>query len=251
MARVPLYEDPQYAPTIRAPRDDRERVAYEEVVAQATSFASELDVAVSSWEEQVKQNKDRNIAWATERASRLYADGNRRHANSTELAIWLQRVMFVTFMHATTDRYLRWEAESRAEALAREWPPPPPQPYGVSHEGAEALVAAWMKHLGAADASVTPFGHDGGIDVESSGCIAQVKNYASLVGVESIRELAGTAIVDGRRPLFFAANGYACGALDFAERARIAAFVYDAVRGKLSGANEAAREVIRLGLSKS
>lgn len=40
-------------------------------------------------------------------------------------------------------------------------PAPPPQPYGVSHAGAEHLVAAWMRHMGAVDATPTQVSRDG------------------------------------------------------------------------------------------
>ncbi|MCK8609708.1 restriction endonuclease [Agromyces sp. C10] len=62
--------------------------------------------------------------------------------------------------------------------LAVAWPRPAPQPYGVSHRGAEQLVADWMRHLGAFDAEVTRFTADGGVDVVSAHWIAQVKNLA-------------------------------------------------------------------------
>jgi hypothetical protein len=47
-------------------------------------------------------------------------------------------------------------------------------------------------HLGAHDAQVTQYTGDGGIDVASRRCIAQVKHYAGSVGVAAIRE-AGVA----------------------------------------------------------
>lgn len=137
-------------------------------------------------------------------------------------------------------------AEAEAEVAERELleyritrgtPPPDPQPYGVSHEGAEAIVAVWMQHLGAGDAKVTRYSGDGGIDVESTAYIAQVKNYMGTVGVVEVRELAGVALVDGRTPLFFTSGYFAEGASAFADRAGIALFKYDAAAGNLIGAN--------------
>jgi hypothetical protein len=127
-------------------------------------------------------------------------------------------------------------------------PAPAPQPYGVSHEGAEHLVAGWMKHLGELDAEVTTFTNDGGIDVHSLHYIAQVKNYAGAVGVAEVREFAGVTSTDGRAPLFFTSGGFASGALEFAERSGIACFRYDAIEGTLSAANARADEYLATGL---
>lgn len=127
-------------------------------------------------------------------------------------------------------------------------PAPFPQPYGVSHEGAEALVAEWVRYLGEADAEITRFTGDGGIDVQSMHYIIQVKNYSGSVGVAEVRELGGVAAVDGRKPLFFTSGSYAAGAVDFAERSGIALFVYDAHLGTLVGANGAAERALVRGL---
>lgn len=127
-------------------------------------------------------------------------------------------------------------------------PAPEPQPFGVSHEGAEALVAEWMRHLGAVDAEVTRYSGDGGIDVESSQYIAQVKNYAGTVGVADIREMAGVAVVDGRAPLFFTSGTLTAEAASFAEKAEISAFQYNAVEGTLAGLNQTGTRQVREGL---
>ena len=134
------------------------------------------------------------------------------------------------------------------QKIRQRGPKPLPQPYGVSHEGAEALCAAWMRHLGEMDAEFTRVVGDGGIDVQSSRFIGQVKNYAGSVGVASIRELAGVAVVDGRKALFFTSGAYAAGAINFANQSGIALFVYDAVAGSLSSANQLAKQVITSGL---
>jgi hypothetical protein len=127
-------------------------------------------------------------------------------------------------------------------------PAPLPQPYGVSHEGAEALVTAWLRYLGESDAEATRFVGDGGIDVQSQHYIAQVKNYSGSVGVAEVRELGGVGSVDGRKPLFFTSGSYASGAVDFAERCGIALFIYDARLGTLVGANSVAESALARGL---
>lgn len=137
------------------------------------------------------------------------------------------------------------------EAAARSRPAKPsPQPYGVSHAGAEAFVAVWMEHLGATGVRVTQLSGDGGIDVASRTFIAQVKNLSanSAVPVSAIRDLAGVASVDGRRAAMFTSGGYSAGGIAFADSARIALFRYDAVRGTLSATNRIAREVRSVGM---
>lgn len=136
----------------------------------------------------------------------------------------------------------------RTSPFAPGGPAPTPQPFGVSHAGAEALVAEWIKYLGEADAKTTVLTGDGGIDVESRHYIAQVKNYTGSVGVGEVRELAGVAAVDTRKPLFFTSGTYALGAVDFANRSGIALFTYDASMGTLHGANELGEKAVAEGL---
>ena len=125
---------------------------------------------------------------------------------------------------------------------------PQKQQFGVSDEGAEALVAQWMRWLGVFDAEVTKFVGDGGIDVESSRYIAQVKNFRGNVGIAAIRELAGVASVDGRTPLFFTSGDYPKDALIWAQNAGIYLFTYDAKNAKLSANNQLARDALGSGL---
>jgi hypothetical protein len=125
---------------------------------------------------------------------------------------------------------------------------PGKQQFGVSDEGAESLVAQWMRWLGVYDAEVTKYVGDGGIDVESSRYIAQVKNFNGNVGIASIRELAGVAAVDGRTPLFFTSGVYPRGADSWAQDAGIYLFTYDAKIAKLSANNQLARDALGSGL---
>lgn len=129
--------------------------------------------------------------------------------------------------------------------------PPSPRPHGVDARGAEEVAAQWMRHLGEADAELTSFTGDGGIDVTGVRSIAQVKHYSKAVGVAPIRELAGVAANDPRRrqPLFFTSTGYARGAVDFADSAGVALFVYDAERGGLEAMNARAKTLVQNGIS--
>ena len=125
---------------------------------------------------------------------------------------------------------------------------PEKQQFGVSDEGAESLVAQWMRWLGVYDAEATKFVGDGGIDVESSKYIAQVKNFTGLVGIAAIRELAGVAAVDGRIGLFFTSGSYPREADMWAESAGIYLFQYDAKEAKLRACNSLAKEALGKGL---
>jgi hypothetical protein len=136
-------------------------------------------------------------------------------------------------------------AEIRAESPRG--PRPAPQPFGVSHAGAEALAAQWMAYLGVVDAEVTRVSGDGGIDVVSAGYIAQVKNYTGSVGIAEVRELAGVAAVDGRKPLFFTSGAYPASAIEFADRSGMALFRYSAELGDLEGCSIDAMHMLSPG----
>ncbi len=171
-----------------------------------------------------------------------------RERREAELKQWLGEVGYLTAaktMVARQDAARAYQPGVSAASLGRA---PLPQPYGVSHEGAEQLVAQWMRHLGERDAEVTRFTGDGGIDVASEHYIVQVKNYTGTVGVAEVRELGGVASVDGRKPLFFTSGTFAAGAVDFANRAGIALFVYDAVQGTLVAGDGIARQALEHGL---
>ncbi|WP_353826337.1 restriction endonuclease [Agromyces sp. SYSU T0242] len=138
-----------------------------------------------------------------------------------------------------------------ADPLPLRWPRPGAQPYGVSHRGAEVLVADWMRHLGAVDAEATRFTGDGGVDVMSAHCIAQVKNLSerTSVPVAQIRELAGVAAHDGRRALFFTSGTYSDGGIAFADVAGMSLFEYRAEGGALRAVNVHARTDLAVGLA--
>lgn len=127
-------------------------------------------------------------------------------------------------------------------------PAPPPQPFGVSDRGAEELVAQWMRHLGATAAMTTQFSGDGGIDVVSEHFIAQVKNYRASISIASMRELAGVAAIDGRKPLFFTSGIYPPSVATFADIAGIALFRYDVEAGTITGGNEQGKHGVLYGL---
>lgn len=136
----------------------------------------------------------------------------------------------------------------REQRRAAASPPPPGQPFGVSHGGAEYLVASWMRHLGESDAGTSHETGVGRVAAASMHCVAQVGNDAGSVSLEAVQELVAAAAVDGRRALFFTAGSYTEDAEAFAERSGVALFVYDAVAGTLDGANELGRANVLDGL---
>lgn len=143
----------------------------------------------------------------------------------------------------------RLEVERRERWLSRPAPAPEPQRFGVSHEGAERLCAAWMRHLGALDAEVTRFTGDGGIDIASETFVAQVKNYTGSVAVADVRALFGVAVAEGKRPLLFTSGTVTVEGNVFAERVGMALIRYDAVAGIISGLNDLGAQYVEWGLN--
>lgn len=92
----------------------------------------------------------------------------------------------------------------------------------------EEQARKWMVWLGFEDAVLTPPGPDGGIDIVSDVAVAQVKLYASQIGIDKINEFAGaSAPYPGRIMIYFAASGYTKSAVARADQAQseIALFV--------------------------
>jgi hypothetical protein len=84
------------------------------------------------------------------------------------------------------------------------------------YRDAEEISASWMRRFGYRDARTTPIGPDNGIDVWSTGAIAQVKYWTSKrVGIKEVQRLAGT-ISPGQIPYFFAGSGYTRPAIQWA-----------------------------------
>lgn len=123
-------------------------------------------------------------------------------------------------------------------------PPPSRKSDGVDDVEAEHLCARWLAYLGEETVEVTRAKSDGGIDIVSSRCVAQVKNYKGSVGVVPIRELVGVASVDGRFPVFFTSGNYTKAAVDFSEAANVYLFRYDAEAGTLDARSSIARKAL-------
>ncbi|PFG31184.1 restriction endonuclease [Paramicrobacterium agarici] len=152
---------------------------------------------------------------------------------------------------AEQQRLLAEEEERRLRWLNRPAPAPAPQPYGVSHEGAEHLVVAWMRHLGVLDAEVTQFSGDGGIDVASAQYIAQVKNYAGSVPVIEVRAFFGVAIADEKSPIFFTSGSVTSEGQAFADRVGMALIHYNAEEAVLTGLNSLGAQCVEFSIPQA
>jgi hypothetical protein len=138
---------------------------------------------------------------------------------------------------------LRQQKEFKDSAEPNEWllnrVRPTPQPYGVSDQGAEHLVAEWLHYLGFEDAQVTQYSGDGGIDVETIEHVVQVKNYRDkAVSVTEVRELFGVAASERKRAVLFTSSSCTSQAIEFADKNGIALIKFDSRQASLVELND-------------
>lgn len=108
-----------------------------------------------------------------------------------------------------------------------------------------------MRHWGFTDAAVTASGPDGGIDVEASGAVAQVKFQAHVVGAPAVQQLYGArGLRTDRQLLFFTGTSYSTQAAAYAEHVGMALFTYD-LTGKPTPVNGAAERIIEAHARRS
>lgn len=103
----------------------------------------------------------------------------------------------------------------------------PPSRLFKKPEDAEEAARDWMVFLGFRDARLTQRGADGGIDVDSTEAVAQVKAEMRPTGRPVIQGLNGVAAHHKKLGLFFSLGGYTSEALHWATDADIAAFEFD------------------------
>lgn len=129
----------------------------------------------------------------------------------------------------------------RAKAIAREAQLASGEPWtvtvGVAHpvapgtwRAAEQHACRWMCANGYPDASLTRAGADGGVDVTSSGGVAQVKFQSAPVGIAALQQHYGLAAASGKRALFFSDSGYTKAALEFGRRHGVLMYSLSPVR---------------------
>lgn len=122
------------------------------------------------------------------------------------------------------------------------------QPYGVSHQGAEQLVADWLRFLGEEAVNVTQESGDGGVDVLTRDYCCQVKNYSRQnIGSPEVRDLFGTATSMGLSPLLFTSTGLTPDAEAFSLRNSIPAIRFVAETSELRHLNEAGEGFLNAG----
>jgi len=100
----------------------------------------------------------------------------------------------------------------------------------------EQAACDWMYYWGFKDASLTNAGPDDGIDVVSSGAIAQVKSWMTPIGIADVQRLKGAAH-NGRDALFFSLMAYTEAARRFADDANIMLFRFSGYDGSIEPAN--------------
>ncbi|MFC4374066.1 HipA domain-containing protein [Nocardia halotolerans] len=116
--------------------------------------------------------------------------------------------------------------------------------YIRTSQEAEQNAAARMRAMGFRDAEVTPNGADGGVDVRTASALAQVKWRGAVVSRSDVQKLVGARGDDvGKHLLFFTASGYSAYAVEYADRHRIALFIYEP-HGEISVKNATAADFV-------
>ncbi|MFE5477922.1 restriction endonuclease [Nocardia sp. NPDC056541] len=113
--------------------------------------------------------------------------------------------------------------------------------YITTARQAEENAAQVLRDMGFRDATATPVGPDGGIDVVANGAIAQVKWQSAQVGRPEVQRLFGARGNHySTRLFFFAASGYSNGAIEYADEHAICLYTYDPL-GVVSAKNPVAQ----------
>lgn len=129
---------------------------------------------------------------------------------------------------------------------------PAPQPYGVSAQGAEFLVADWLAYLGETGVQQTQYVGDGGVDVFTDNLCVQVKNYEKqTVSSSETRDIFGTATSEGLQACIFTSSKLSGDAAEFAEKNSIIAIHYSATNSSLLALSSSGREFLSRGEYRS
>ena len=105
---------------------------------------------------------------------------------------------------------------------------------------AEVSAQVWMRYFGYDDAATTSDGADGGVDVESSKVVAQVKAEVGKVGRPVVQQIYGIASMAKKEAALFSLGGYTAEAEEWADKAKVALFVFD-LTGEPKPVNSRAR----------
>jgi hypothetical protein len=110
--------------------------------------------------------------------------------------------------------------------------------YPQNAEDFEHICADWLRAWGEDSVVVTQQSGDGGIDIRSTHCVAQVKFYSNkLVGRPELQALQGAAHVSGGAAVFFGYNGFTDEAVHWAEQANMFLFQFNANTGRFISPN--------------
>lgn len=109
-----------------------------------------------------------------------------------------------------------------------------------SARDAERVACQWLQAHGYPDAQLTGRGADGGVDVDSSGAVAQVKAEVVPVGAPVVQQTFGIASARGVDALVFALAGFTAAATRFANSVGVALFTFD-LQSEVEAINSAAR----------
>ena len=143
----------------------------------------------------------------------------------------------------------KWKKVVASRYGARSVPPPPARPGGATPREAEHIAADWIRYLGDTHVRVTQAARDGGIDVEGTHSVAQVKHYAgTFIGPKDVRELYGVAIAARKLPIFLTTSDYTETAKQFARDQLIALFTFSIEEGTLRPVNTRASAMRRTGI---
>ena len=119
----------------------------------------------------------------------------------------------------------------------------PPMPRLVkSFVDAEHYAAEYMRYLGFDDATSTPPGSDGGVDVVSSRALGQVKMEGVATGRPVVQAIFGIASLERKQAVVFSLAGYTAQALEWAEKAGVACFEFN-VDGSVEPITQTARDL--------
>lgn len=103
---------------------------------------------------------------------------------------------------------------------------PAPRLIRVPHD-AEQVVAEWMQFWTGEEATCTPVGADGGVDVLNPRVLSQVKMEAVPTSRPIVQQIYGIASLERKMAAVFSLAGFTQEALDWAHRAGVALFTFN------------------------
>jgi len=120
-----------------------------------------------------------------------------------------------------------------------------PKPlFDLNWDTFESYCRDWAKYLGYKDAEKTRSVKDGGVDIEGSRLVAQVKFQETPVGVKPIREIIGVNVRLRKDILFFSLNGFSRDAVIEANQSEVALFTIKPFTAKILAESTAARALL-------